>query len=93
MSPRRSPDFPPDPALEAKEHDKLARLARRLERERPLPRPAFRGALGRKLARELEPHRPAPRRLRRLIGAYAGSGLLLLALPVLGAVGAGPLAP
>jgi hypothetical protein len=82
-----------DPALDAKERDQLARFARRLERERPVPRPAFRGWLGRKLARQLEPHRAAPPRLRLLIGAYAASGLVLLAAAAIGVAGAGPLAP
>jgi hypothetical protein len=82
-----------DPALDAKERDKLARLGRRLERERPVPRPAFRGSLGRRLARQLEPHRAAPPRLRLLIGAYAVSGLALLAAAAIGAAGVGPLAP
>jgi hypothetical protein len=81
-----------DPTLDARERGKLTRLARRLERERPLPRPDFRGSLGRELARRLEPHRLAPRRLRTLIGAYAGSGVCLLAVAALGVAGGGPLA-
>ena len=74
MSRRRGTDPVLDPALDTKERNELARVARRLETERPVPRPAFRGALGRKLTRELEPHRAAPRRLRLLIGAYAARG-------------------
>ena len=90
-SPRRTdPLF--DPTLDAKERDDLAPLARRLERERPVPRAGFRGSLGRRLARQLEPHRAPPRRLRALIGAYAGSGTVLLVVAVLGVAGAGPFA-
>ena len=81
-----------DQVREANERDKLARLARRLERERPVPRPGFRGSLGRSLTRQLEPHRAPSRRLGVLIGAYTGSGLALLAVAALGLVGAGPLA-
>ena len=89
----RGTDLPLDPALDAKERDTLARLSHRLERERPVPRPAFRGSLGRTLARQLEPHRAAPPRLRLLIGAYAGSGLALLAAAAIGVAGVGPLGP
>jgi hypothetical protein len=82
-----------DPALDSKECHELARVARRLERERPVPRPAFRGSLGRRLSRMLEPDRAPPRRLRLLIGAYAGSALALLAAAAIGVAGVGPLAP
>ncbi len=74
------------------ENDNVDRLAERLERERPVPRPAFRGALKRHLvgsprARQLVPGRP-----RLLVGAYAGSGALLLAIAAIGLAGVGPLA-
>ena len=69
----------------------LHELAMRLERERPLPRPAFRGDLGRRLAGQGS--RPAPRRLRLLVAAQLGAGTLLLAVTALGVVAeAGPLA-
>jgi hypothetical protein len=88
------PDTDPllDPALDSRERERLAGLARRLETERPVPRAAFRGALGRRLLRQLERHRARPGRLRILITAYAGSGLFLLAVAALGVAGAGPLA-
>ena len=69
----------------------LRELASRLERERPLPRPAFRGDLGRRLAGQGT--RPAPRRLRLWVAAQLGAGTLLLAVAALGAVAhSGPLA-
>ena len=70
----------------------LELLARRLQAERPVPRPAFRGELRRRLIGELE-RRPAQvGRVRLLITAYAGSGAALLAIAVIGLAGFGPLA-
>jgi len=69
----------------------LAQLEVRLEAERPVPRAAFRGELQRRLAAQ-GASRPATRRLRLLITAYAGSGAALLAIAVVGVVGAGPFA-
>lgn len=69
----------------------LRELAMRLERERPLPSPAFRGDLGRRVAGARG--RSAPRRLRLLVGGQLAAGTLLLAVAALGAVAnAGPLA-
>lgn len=65
----------------------LQRTARLLKQARPVPRPAFSGELGRQLAEST-----GPRRLRLLIGAYAGSGLVLLAVVAVGLAGVGPLA-
>lgn len=84
------PDW--DRTLDPDERNALAGVARRLERERPVPRPGFRGSLARKLAGQVEPYRPAPRRLEIRIGAYGGSGFVLLAVAALGLAGAGPLA-
>jgi hypothetical protein len=78
-----------EPELEPAERKRLLETARLLERERPVPRPAFRG----KLARRLRARSPSPQRLRVLIGAYAGAGLALLAVVAVGLAGAGPLAP
>ena len=61
----------------------LREFAARLQRERPLPRPAFRGDLGRRLTRRTA--RPAPRYLRLLVAGQLGAGALLLALAALGA--------
>ncbi len=66
-------------------------VAMLLERERPLPKPAFRGDLGRRLASR--PARPAPRHLRLLVAGQLGVGALLLAVAAAGAVAhVGPLA-
>jgi hypothetical protein len=77
------------PTLEPAERDRLLGTARLLEQARPAPRPAFRG----RLARQLRADSAGPQRLRLLIGAYAGSGLALLAVVAIGLAGAGPLAP
>jgi hypothetical protein len=67
----------------------LRPIAERLERERPIPRPAFRGELRRRLL--VAPGQPR-QRIRLLIGAYATSGLALLLVGALGVAGSGPLA-
>ena len=69
----------------------LCELAMRLQRERPLPAPAFRGDLGRSLIARMP--QPRPRRLRLLVAGQLGAGALLLVVAALGAVlQAGPLA-
>ena len=78
-----------EPKLGAAERERLLETARLLEQARPRPRPAFRG----ELARQLRARSAAPRRVRLLIGAYAGSGLALLAVVAIGLGGVGPLAP
>jgi hypothetical protein len=78
-----------DPRIAPAERKRLLETARLLERERPVPGPAFRG----ELARRLRARSPSPERLRVLIGAYAGAGLALLAVVAVGLAGAGPLAP
>jgi hypothetical protein len=76
-------------ALGPAERMRLLETARLLEQARPRPLPAFRG----ELARQLRTRSAAPQRVRLLIGAYAGSGLALLAVVAVGLAGAGPLAP
>jgi hypothetical protein len=71
----------------------LERIAARLESERPVPAAAFRGELRRRLQERSRRIPAAPRRLRLAITAYAGSGLILLAIAAIGVAGAGPLAP
>lgn len=82
-----------EPELEPEETQALLDVGERLDRERPVPRPAFRGETGRYLSSEVEsePH-SRPRRLKLLIAGYAGSGLVLLAVAVIGLLGSGPLA-
>jgi hypothetical protein len=69
-------DFDPD----------VLELAARLQAQRPLPAPAFRGRLRRALIAQT-----APRGLGARIAALAGSGGALLALVAASAAGFGPL--
>jgi hypothetical protein len=63
-------------------------VADRLREERPVPRPTFRGALGRHLASRDPGYGPRPERLRLIVGAYLATGAVLLALGALLGVGA-----
>ena len=86
-----SPAFDPGELGEHADPDDdvaLTRLALRLESERPLPSPTFRGNLRRRLLGT-----PAvPRRLRLQIALYGTSGFLLLLVGASSAAGLGPLA-
>jgi hypothetical protein len=73
------------------ETDGLRPLVERLVRERPVPRAAFRGELGRRLLAAGTPF-SRPRRLRLLIAAYAGFGTALLAVAAFGLASLGPFA-
>lgn len=65
-----------------------AEMEQLLNAARPVAGATFRGDVRQRLT---EPHQhPRPERLRLLIGAYAGSGGLLLAVVALGIAGAGP---
>jgi len=75
--------------LEPGTPDELVALGEQLLHQRPVPRAAFRGDLGRHLASM--PTRWRPTRLRLMIAAYAGSGAAMLVLAAAGAAGAGPL--
>jgi hypothetical protein len=70
----------------------LDAIAERLRAERPVPAPGFRGDLRRQLVVSDRPAPIAPRRLRLLVGAYAGSGAVLMAIAAIGLAGVGPLA-
>jgi hypothetical protein len=70
--------------------EELIRLAERLERERPVPSAAFRGALRRRLLTGKTSHR-RPARLRLLITGYATAGFALLIVGAASAGGIGPL--
>lgn len=82
-----------EPELEPTDAKTLLAVGERLDRERPVPRPAFRGETGRYLSSEVEsaPH-ARPQRLKLLLAGYAGSGLVLLVVGLVGVLGAGPLA-
>jgi hypothetical protein len=91
MTPRPGPHDELGPDVDPQEAAALLAIGERLERERPLPRPAFRGDLQRALARDLTARRRRPQYLWRTVAGYVGSGLVLLLVAALGALGAGPL--
>ena len=76
--------------LEAGVSDDVIRLAERLQRERPVPAPRFRGDLRRRLLSGPSPHL-RPQRLRVLIAGYAGGGTALLLIGAASVLGVGPL--
>ena len=80
------PDLDPDDPVEI-EQPGLDLLARR-----PVPRPAFRGELRRRLLRSPYATRARPSHLWVRVAALAGSGGLLLVLGLLGVAGSGPFA-
>jgi hypothetical protein len=71
-------------------HDELVTLAERLLDERPLPSPAFRGELRRRLESRSRKLRPRAA-VRRAIAGYAASGTALMVIGAISAAGAGPL--
>ena len=71
--------------------DELRETARMLQAARPLPSPAFRGELRRRLE-ATGALRPA-RRLHAKALSFGVAGVLLLALAGAGVAGSGPLAP
>jgi hypothetical protein len=81
MTNRFDADLPPD--LDDSERAALLSVAERLESERPVIRAMARGEIRRGLS--TQPSRFRPRHLRRLVTAFAATGVLLLA--VAGALG------
>lgn len=84
------PEFEQD--MSPEESEAVARLAERLERQRPVPRAAFRGELRRRLFGTPGERQWRPANLRLHLAAYSGSGILLLLVAALGLAGAGPFA-
>jgi hypothetical protein len=82
---------PDHPGSENGPDSETGAIVARLEAERPIPRPAFRGELRRRLLSA--PPTTAPRRMRLLITGYSAAGLSLLTVAAVGLVGAGPFAP
>ena len=70
-----------------------AQLGADLLRDRPVPQPAFRGELRRRLLRSPYATRARPPHLWARVAALGGSGGVLLLLGLLGVSGGGPLAP
>jgi hypothetical protein len=81
-----------EPGLEPAEAKRMVELGTRLAADRPLPAPAFRGDLRRRLATAREAGAVAPRRVRALAASYVLSGLVLLAIAAAGVAGGGPFA-
>jgi hypothetical protein len=79
-----------DPDLTPVERARLRATAERLERDRPLPRPAFRGDLRRSLLAPRRVPAGAAGRWRVLVATYSGLGALLLAVAAVGLAGVGP---
>jgi hypothetical protein len=79
------------PDEENHDHDEESaeepRVAERLDRERPTPAAAFRGALGRYLAARDPGYGPRPENLRLLVGGALISGAILIALGLVQALG------
>jgi anthranilate phosphoribosyltransferase len=74
-----------------REHAELAGVAHMLEASRPVPRPAYRGELGRRLRGQ--PYPGTLKRLRLRALSLGTAGALLLAVAGLGVAHHGPLAP
>jgi hypothetical protein len=80
-----------EPGVRPEEQARLAEVADRLERDRPLPRATFRGDLKRLLlGGGRAPARVSAGRWRVLVATYSGLGALLLAVAAGGLAGAGP---
>ena len=68
----------------------LAALADRMQRERAVPAPGFRGALRRRLVADLDRRGAGLARPRLWVAGYAGSGTALMLLAAVGLAGVGP---
>lgn len=78
-----------EPNLSPSEHAELDELAHRLVVDRPVPAPAFRGDLRRRLVAD----RASRRTARRQAVACLATGVSLLSIAALGVADLGPLAP
>ncbi|HVV90005.1 MAG TPA: hypothetical protein VHB53_05885 [Solirubrobacterales bacterium] len=81
-----------DPNLPAAERERLVALAERLERERPLPGPTFRGELRRRLLAGSRRSIAPAARFRLRAASYAAAGTLCLLVAAIGLAGVGPFA-
>ena len=80
-----------DPRPASEDEARIADLARRLERERPVPQAGFRARLRSSLLEADTEHASTRARARMQVAAYAGSGAALLVVAALGVSGLGPL--
>jgi hypothetical protein len=85
-----------DPILPPEQRDDLVRLSERLEADRPIPSPGFRGNLRRRLLGTVSQPRRQPgvaaTRFRLWAAGYTAVGTLCLAIAAIGVAGAGPFA-
>jgi hypothetical protein len=83
-----------DPILPPEQRDDLVRLSERLEADRPIPSPGFRGSLRRRLlGTSSQPRRQpsaAAARFRLWAAGYTAAGALCLAVAAIGLAGVGP---
>ena len=81
---------PDDLTPETRPSAETEEIAAWLEAERPIPHPAFRGELRRRLLTTAPA--TAPSRIRLLITGYSTAGLALLTIAAVGLAGLGPFA-
>jgi hypothetical protein len=85
-----------DPVLPPEQRADLVRLSERLEADRPIPSPGFRGNLRRKLlGTSSQPRRQpsvAAARFRLWASGYTAAGTLCLVIAAIGVAGIGPFA-
>jgi hypothetical protein len=79
-----------EPDISPEELARLGMVSDRLERDRPVPRAAFRGNLARLLAGGHRASAAGSGRWRILVATYSGLGVLLLAVAGIGLAGVGP---
>jgi hypothetical protein len=74
------------------ERRELARLSEQLERDRPIPRPSFRGSLRRSLLTPTRTGVATTFGFRTWVAGYATAGALCLLVAAIGIAGVGPFA-
>jgi hypothetical protein len=85
-------DYELDPTLTAEEREELVLVAERLEHDRPVPAPTFRGDLRRHLLGTRGRRSMAPGHFRALAAGYTFAGAACLAVAAVGLAGVGPFA-
>lgn len=81
-----------EPGLSAAERQELTLVAERLEHDRPLPAPAFRGSLRRHLFGPRQGSTSPAARFRLWAASYTAAGTLCLLVAAVGLAGIGPFA-
>jgi hypothetical protein len=81
-----------DPTLPPEQRDDIVRLSERLEADRPIPSPGFRGNLRRRLLGTSHQPSAATARFRLWAVSYTAAGTLCLVVTAIGLAGVGPFA-